>query len=205
VFHVQHERPSCLTTRELLPHPEPGSSSPLLSSPDETDDAELRSLVLDDLHRAQRLIIRHQAELDPQWRIASPAGDYYIAPTLQSDTANRAIVLDAIALFMAWKSATAFTVAAELHEPRSLSCTLVTPTLALAVLTPINATSLPVTADHFGPPAWLSSESIDPALIALLPRAPRPLTPKAISGLEKWFGTTGLYPAYHLTTGRLGL
>jgi hypothetical protein len=165
----------------------------------------LRTLVINDLNRAQRLIITHQAELDPQWRIASPNGDYYIAPTLQSNAANRTVVLDAIALFMAWKSATAFTLAAELHEPRSLTCTLVTPNLALAILTPINSTSLPVTADHFGTPEWLNSDSIDPALIALLPRAPRPLTPKAISGLERWFGVTGLYPAYHLATGRLGL
>ena len=162
---------------------------------DTSQPSTLSQLVIADLDRAQRLIIKHQAELDPQWRIASPNGDYYLAPPLPPLTANRTFLFDAIALFMAWKSATAFTLAAELHEPQSLSCTLVTPTLALAAIAPINSTQLPYTPSHFGPPEWLDSSLIDPSLIAMLPQAPRPLTPKAISGLEKWFGTSGLYPA----------
>ena len=114
-------------------------------------------------------------------------------------------MFDAIALFMAWKSATAFTLAAELHEPCSLTCTLVTPTLALAAVVPLTSTQLPITQSHFGTPEWIDPNLIDPALTALLPRAPRPLTPKAISGLEQWFGASGLYPALHIASGRLGL
>jgi hypothetical protein len=45
----------------------------------------LQQLVLADLERAQQLIIKHHAELDPQWRIASPNGDYYLATHLQAN------------------------------------------------------------------------------------------------------------------------
>jgi hypothetical protein len=165
----------------------------------------LQQLIVADLKRAQRLIIKHQSELDPQWRIASPNGDYYLSTRLQADPASRTLLFDAVALFMAWKSATAFTLAAETNTPHALSCTLVTPNLVLAVLAPITSPHIPTTLSHFGPPTWLDPNLVDPALVALLPRAPRPLTPKALSGLEPWFGTTGLFPALHIATGRLGL
>ena len=38
-----------------------------------------------DLRRAARLIIKIQDELDPQFRIATPEGDFWIALTLPPD------------------------------------------------------------------------------------------------------------------------
>jgi hypothetical protein len=95
--------------------------------------------------------------------------------------------------------------AAETSLPHALSCALVTPDLVLAVLAPITSIHIPTTLGHFGPTTWLDPNLIDPALVALLPRTPRTLTPKAITGLQPWFGTRGLFPALHIATGRLGL
>ena len=55
-------------------------------------------------------------------------------------------------------------------------------------------------AANFGDVRWLPESAIDATLIALFPHAPRPLTPKEISALEKWFGATGKFPAVHLST-----
>ena len=37
--------------------------------------------------------------------------------------------------------------------------------------------------------------SIDPVIAGILPERPRALTPKEISGLQKWFGVEGQFPA----------
>ena len=45
------------------------------------DPRNLRELVEADLRRALRIIIKIQDEIDPQFRIATPEGDYWIAVT----------------------------------------------------------------------------------------------------------------------------
>jgi hypothetical protein len=44
-----------------------------------------KELVEADLRRAARLVIKVQDEIDPQFRIATPEGDYWIAVTLPQD------------------------------------------------------------------------------------------------------------------------
>ena len=61
----------------------------------------LKELVIADLERAQRLIRKVNDEIDPQFRIATPEGDYWIAMTLPSDAYQRRNILSNLSLFMA--------------------------------------------------------------------------------------------------------
>ena len=62
-----------------------------------------REVVLADLLRAQRLKIRIEDEIDPQFRIASPEGDWWIAMTLDRDLAERKRQMALVSKFMASK------------------------------------------------------------------------------------------------------
>ena len=73
------------------------------------DPKTLSELIEADLRRAARLVIKVQDEIDPQFRIATPDGDYWLAVTLPPDVTARAAMFRRIATFMAWKQATAFT------------------------------------------------------------------------------------------------
>ena len=86
------------------------------------DPKNLRELVEADLRRAARLIIKIQDEIDPQIRIATPEGDYWIAVTLPADPYGRKVILRNLSLFMAWKQALGFTLASELYDPDSVYC-----------------------------------------------------------------------------------
>ena len=88
-----------------------------------------RELVLADLLRAQRLILRIDDEIDPQFRIASPEGDWWIGMTLSADLHERKRQMALVSRFMQWKLSPAFTLASELAncqtarevDPRSAS------------------------------------------------------------------------------------
>src|SRR5258705_12234638 len=82
-----------------------------------------KELVEADLRRAARLIIKIQDEIDPQFRIATPEGDYWLAVTFPRDLQGRKEVFDKLALFMASRQAIAFTLASELITPDSVYCT----------------------------------------------------------------------------------
>jgi hypothetical protein len=76
-----------------------------------------KELVEADLRRAARLIIKVQDEVDPQFRIATPEGDYAIAVTLSRDPRERMMMLRRVSAFMAWKKAMGFILASELQVP----------------------------------------------------------------------------------------
>ena len=76
-----------------------------------------KELVEADLRRAARLIIKVQDEIDPQFRIATPEGDYHLAVTLARDPRDRMMMLRRVSAFMAWKKALGFVLASELHVP----------------------------------------------------------------------------------------
>ena len=114
-------------------------------------------------------------------------------------------MFDAIALFMARTPATAFTLAAELNNPRSLSCTSVTPNLVPATIAPITPNTRPYKPRQFGTPVWLDPHLLTPRSSPSGHVHPAPALPKTISGLEQWFGPSGLYPAIHIASARLGL
>ena len=90
-----------------------------------------REVVLADLLRAQRLKIRIEDEIDPQFRIASPEGDWWIAITLDADRAERKHQMQLVSKFMASKLSPSFTMACELAEPDA--CTALVSRIASAM------------------------------------------------------------------------
>ena len=53
------------------------------------DPRNFREMVEADLRRGARLIIKVQDEIDPQFRVATPKGDWAIAVTLPNDEQGR--------------------------------------------------------------------------------------------------------------------
>ncbi len=169
------------------------------------DPRTLRELVEADLRRAARLLIKIQDEIDPQFRIATPEGDYWIAVTLPADPYGRQVILRNLALFMAWKQALGFTLASELYEPDSVYCVGFMPKERHACLARIGRERKPWTAKNFGEVEWLPDSSIDPTLFDLLPHGAREMTTRDLATLEKWFGAKGKFPAVKIDTGELGI
>ncbi len=163
----------------------------------------VKDLVEADLRRAARLMIAVQDEIDPQLRIATPDGDYWLGVTLPAAADERAAMLRRLATFMAWKQALAFTLACETFEPAAVYCVGIAPRERHACLARIERAPRPWTEKNFAGVEWLAPASIDPVIADLLPRAPRPMTPKEISALEKWFGVSGQFPAVHIPTGEV--
>ena len=165
--------------------------------------ANFKDLVEADLRRAARLVINVQDEIDPQFRMATPEGDYWIAVTLPSDAYERSRMLRRLSTFMAWKQARAFSMACETYEPDAVYCVGIGLNERHHCIARIRREPRPWTAANFGPVEWLPASSIDPVIVDLLPRAPRSMTPKEISALQVWFGADGKFPAVHIPTGEV--
>jgi len=162
-----------------------------------------RGIVEADLRRAARAIIKVQDELDFQFRIATPQGDYAIAVTMPNDPHERSAMLRRVGTFMAWRQALAFSLAVELVEPDAVYCVGISARARHHCQSRITRTPKPWTKANFGPVEWLPESAIDPALAELLPVQPRPLTPKEVAAADKWFGTKGKFPAIHIATGEV--
>jgi hypothetical protein len=162
-----------------------------------------REIVEADLQRAARLVIKVQDEIDPQFRIATPEGDYALAVTLPSDEYERISMLRRIGTLLIWKQATAFTLANQLYQPDCVYCVGISAQERVACMAGIRRTPTPWTDANISSVEWLPEISIDPAIVALLPSGPRPLTPKDVAAAEKWFGKNGKFPAVHIGTGEL--
>lgn len=167
------------------------------------DPRSFREIVEADVRRGARLIIAVQDEIDPQVRIATPEGDYTIAVTLPKDAYGRSVVLRVLSSFMAWKQALAFVWTSELMEPDSVYAVGISRAECHACLSRIRRSPAPWTAANFSPIEWLPESSIDPALLDVLPKGPRALTPKDVAACESWFGVKGRYPAVHIPTGEI--
>jgi hypothetical protein len=163
--------------------------------------ADLREIVLADLIRAQRLISRINDELDPQFRIATPQGDYWVAMTLSSKMEEREAQLRVLSTFMAWKLSTGFVLATELIEPDAVYAVGVTHWQCIGVLSRIGRQPL-----KFGPAEWLGSESVvGGELRDLLPKKSATITPATMRDLERYFGVRGKFPAVRIADGAVGL
>jgi hypothetical protein len=149
-----------------------------------------REIVLADLLRAQRLILRIQDEIDPQFRIASEDGDWWIAMTLAPDLVARRWQMRLISKFMACKLSPAFTMASELMEPDAVICVGVSHRERYGVLSRIERNPV-----RFLPEQWLAPEQLDPEVLAMLPHGASSLTALEIAELEQWFGPRGNFPA----------
>ena len=71
----------------------------MLDIDDRSVPATFRDMVFADRRRAARLIVNVQDEIDPQFRIATPEGDYWLAVTLPRETRERFAVLKRVSLF----------------------------------------------------------------------------------------------------------
>lgn len=160
----------------------------------------LKDLVLSDLLRAQRLIERINDDLDPQFRIASPEGDWWIGISVPADPFDRQQRFRLVSRFMIWKSSPAFTQAVELTEPDAVVCVGCSHSETIGLISLIERNPL-----RFSEPTQLSATQIGDDVPALLPRGAVSLTEADISELERWFGADGLFPAVHIPSGRIGL
>ena len=149
-----------------------------------------REIVLADLLRAQRLILQAQDEIDPQFRIASPEGDWWIGMTLDVDAEKRVHQMRLVSRFMRWKMSSAFTMASELAMPDAVYCVGISHHECHGVLSMISRDPI-----HFGPEQWLTRADIGEEIPALLPRGPASLDTAALRELDEWFGTSGRFPA----------
>ena len=152
-----------------------------------------REIVLADLLRAQRLIVRIDDEIDPQFRIASPEGDWWIGMTLQPELAERRRQMVLVSRFMAWKLSPSFTMASELAEPDAVICVGVSHRESHGAVSFIERNPL-----RFSPEQWLSQEQLDPEVLALLPKGKVSLDPSTLAELEEWFGPAGKFPAVRI-------
>jgi hypothetical protein len=168
------------------------------------DPKNFRELVEADLRRAARLVIKVQDEIDPQFRFATPGGDYCLAITLPNDAYQRQVVFRNVGLFMAYKQVLGFTLASELIEPDSVYCVGIAPRQSFACLARIRREPRPWSADNFGPVEWMPESSIDPLLIEMLPDGARSISAKELVSLEKWFGRHGKFPVVHMPSGMIG-
>jgi hypothetical protein len=165
------------------------------------DPRNFREVVEADLRRAARLIVKIQDEIDPQFRIATPEGDYWLAVTFPRDLQGRKEVFDKLALFMASRQAIAFTLASELIRPDSVYCAGVGLKERYGCIARIRRKPRPWTAENFGAVEWLPESSIDPVITGLLPKGAREISAKDIATLEQWFGVKGKFPAVKMETG----
>ena len=152
-----------------------------------------REIVLADLLRAQRLITRIQDEIDPQFRIASPEGDWWIGMTLADDPHERARQMTLVSRFMQWKLSPAFTLASEIEVPDAVYCIGVSHRECCAVMSIITRNPIKFAAEQ-----WLTPEQIGHEYPRMLPKGAASLDARAIAELEEWFGPEGKFPAVRI-------
>jgi hypothetical protein len=149
-----------------------------------------RKLVLAELQRAQRLIARVGVEIDPQFRIATPDGDYWIALTLPNDEAERFRRLALVTDFMALKCSPGFVLATEIREPDAVVAIGVTHAERIGVLSRIGREPL-----TFGQLEWLDETEVGEEVSDLLPCGLRDFSDARIAEIESLFGADGEFPA----------
>lgn len=161
----------------------------------------LRGIVLADLYRGQRLVKNvHPDPIDPQFRIASPEGDWAIAITLPDDPKQRQRRLELVLDFMALKQAPSFVIASALFEPDCVYAMGFWHKERHGCLSRITRTP----ALDFGPVAWMPEAALGPDIPGLLPRGMRTLSADRLLVLQAWFGRDGKFPAVNIETGQIG-
>jgi len=156
----------------------------------------LKDLLLADLQRAQTLITKvHPDPIDPQFRIATPDGDYWIALTLTENPKERMKRLALVSDFMAYKLSIGFTLASKMHKPDSVLAVGLLHTEFDALISLIDRTPKIGTSPAFGTTKRVRREAIDPVILGLRPRGSRVITSSREKELQQWFGPQGKSPA----------
>jgi hypothetical protein len=152
--------------------------------------ASFKELVVADLRRVQRLIERVGGEINPQFRIASAEGDYWIGLALPDDEVERARRMALVSDFMALKCSPAFVLATEMKEPDAIVVVGVTHAERIGVISRI--TREPLT---FAREEWLDKEALGNEISDLLPHGAREFSKERIAEIEAFFGDNGECPA----------
>lgn len=161
-----------------------------------------RDLLRADLHRAQNLISKcHPDPIDPQFRVATPDGDYWIAITLTENARERAKRLALVSDFMAYNLSFGFTLTSEMHKPDSLLAVGLLHDEFDALISLIDRKPKIGTAPAFGAIKPVRREAIDPVILGLRPRGSRIITAAKAKELQQWFGPQGKFPALLLEPG----
>ena len=156
--------------------------------------------VLADLQRGIRLIKKlHPDPIDPQIRIGTPDGDYWLAIMLGDSPKQYEYRLDLIKDFLALKQAISFIWVAELKEPDAIASIGVTRDTTIGMISLIARTPL-----DFSKPSLLASNQIDDQMAAMLPRGASSLGKTRIKLLDTWFGPEGRFPAVLMSEGIKG-
>ena len=166
-----------------------------------TSSATLQRIVRSDLERAEHLVCETNPEpIDPQFRIATAEGDYWIAITLTKKPKERQRRMQLVSDFMAWKLSPGFVMASELHQPDAILAIGLMRDEYWALISVIDRKPL-----SFGTPKSVLRENMDPEIFKLQPRGSRTVTSARMKELELWFGARGKFPAVKITTGEMGL
>lgn len=164
-----------------------------------TTPRTFKDLLMADLRRAQSLITKvHPDPIDPQFRIATPEGDYWIAITLTENAKERARRLALVSDFMAYKLSVGFTLTSEMHEPDCVLAVGLIRDEFDALVSVIDRTPMLGPAPAFGTPKRVLRDNVDPVILALRPRGSRTITSAREKDLLQWFGPQGRYPAVPL-------
>lgn len=154
-----------------------------------------REIVLADLLRAQRLILRVQDEIDPQFRIASPEGDWWIGITLADDVGERKRQMSLVSRFMQLKLSAAFTMASELVQPDAVYCVGISHRECYGVMSVITRNPI-----SFGPEQWLTREQLGDEIPTCCREALHHLMPAQSLNCK-----TGSGPMENFRRSRLGM
>jgi hypothetical protein len=168
----------------------------------------LNILVIADLERAKRLMLRVQDEIEPQMRVATPDGDYFLALTLSADSGERLHQMELFKWFMAWKMALGYIIAGQLEEPDCLYALGVTRQARAGAISMIQRgpETGPRPAPSFGPNEWLSRQQLATSdMTGFLPRGALTITAPMLEELESVFGVYGTFPAVRIADGVMGL
>ncbi len=165
----------------------------------------LREIVLADLARSIRLMVEVQDELDPQFRFATPEGDYALALMLPDNKNGRTLLYQRLRKFCALKQVVAFTMTANIEDPVALVTVGVGLDGVLCCMSVIKGEKGNYSDDSFGRASWLPRGAVGDDIMGILPRGAQVLTVDDLVELEEWFGKEGKFPAVHLPSGAVGL
>ena len=164
----------------------------------------LRELVLQDLRRGMRLMMRVQEDIDPQFRIATPEGDIAVSATFPESVTAKRELFALLGKFFAWKQALAYTMTFNLAQPNALMTVGVSARDAVGCILRFAGEPGTLSEMSFEEPVWVSPDSIGDEFLSLLPERTSVLSEDDLRELESWFGVEGRFPAVHIATGRSG-
>lgn len=144
----------------------------------------LKRVVLLDLERGMRLMLRVQDEIDPQFRFATPEGDVAVAVTFLSELEGMRDLFDLLRVFCAWKQVLAYTMTFNIAEPNTLMTVGVSGANAIGCMLRVDGSAAKLSEASFGEPGWVMRESIDDEFLSLLPKGKTELSFNDVSELE---------------------